>query len=379
MTVCFIYAGDISQRSADPLFHLKTISALVRIGHEVTLVIPRENGFVRDQFARTLQDFSIFEQFKVVRSPRPTFFGRGRRSFPLLAAAWAKTKGFDLVWSRDVYAADAASALRLNVIAEHHTVLSRRQLAATKRMVSRPEFKAFVANSQRHKRLLEDEGICGDKIIDAHGAVDLSQFENLDKSAGERTRNELCKTVVYAGSLYPGRGIEQMLEAAAVLKNVNFICVGGREFEVAQHKNHAQSKRLTNVSFVGYVPNKEVPSYLTSADILVAPYTNKCEAIDGTLSIDYASPMKLFEYMAAGKPIIASGIGAICEVLQHEQNALLVQQGSVDDIVYSIKRLLSDPHLAVKLGQAARENAKTYSWELRCSRILRFAHARKHD
>jgi glycosyltransferase involved in cell wall biosynthesis len=245
-------------------------------------------------------------------------------------------------------------------------------------MVSRPAFKAFVANSQRHKRLLEDEGICGDKIIEAHGAVDLSQFEKLDElSASERTRNELCKSVVYAGSLYPGRGIEQMLAAAAVLKDVNFICIGGRDFEVAQHKNQTGAKRLTNVSFVGYVPNKEVPSYLTSADILVAPYTNQCEAIDGTLTIDYASPMKLFEYMAAGKPIVASGIGAIRDVLQHEQNALLVREGSVDDIVDSIRRLLGDPHLAVKLGRAARENAKTYSWEARCSRILRFADARK--
>jgi glycosyltransferase involved in cell wall biosynthesis len=87
--------------------------------------------------------------------------------------------------------------------------------------------------------------------------------------------------------------------------------------------------------------------------------------------------MKLFEYMAAGKPIVASGIGAIRDVLQHEQNALLVREGSVDDIVDSIRRLLGDPHLAVKLGRAARENAKTYSWEARCSRILRFADARK--
>lgn len=376
MKLCFIYSGNICQRSADPLFELKAVSAAVRLGHTPTLVIPRERTFKNDNFEETLQDFAISERFRLIRLPRPTVFGRGRRSFALLAAAWARTQPFDLVWSKDVYAADAASALRLRTIAEHFTLLSRRQMIATKRMISRRSFKAFVASSKAHKRLLVQEGLPGEKIVPGHNGVDLKQFESTNGTcAGPKPARELADRpiVVYAGSLYPGRGIEQMLGAARRLKQVKLICIGGRDFEVARYLNQVHDDRITNVCFLGYVPNRELPRYLSSADILLAPYTEECQAIDGMRTINYASPLKLCEYMAAGKPIIASNIGAIPEVIEHERNGLLVEPGNVSDLVRAVSRLLNDPQLAQRLGRAAREDSLAYSWEARLLRILAFA------
>ncbi|HSB26848.1 MAG TPA: glycosyltransferase, partial [Pyrinomonadaceae bacterium] len=314
LTICFIYSGNICERSADPLFELKAVAAAARLGHRVTLVIPKENESSSIRFNKALQDSSISELFDVVRLPRPTVFRRGRRSFALLAAGWAKTQKYDLAWSKDIYAADASSVLGLNTIAEHHGILSQRQLRVTKRMIVRHTFKAFIAISENHKRLLAAAGLPHDKFLVAHNGVDINQFRASNGS--NHRRDSFRPAVVYAGSLYPGRGIEQIFAAASRLTQVNFTCIGGRNVEISRYRSEVSSKVIPNVRFVGHIPHRDIPSYLSSADILIAPYTKDCQAIDGALTIDYASPMKLFEYMASGKPIVASGVGAIREVLQ---------------------------------------------------------------
>jgi glycosyltransferase involved in cell wall biosynthesis len=203
----------------------------------------------------------------------------------------------------------------------------------------------------------------------------MSQYENVNVDFRLRAMMGLEDQPfgLYAGSLYPGRGIEQILEAARKLTGVYFLCVGGRDFEVAQFRDRTRALDLRNVCFLGYVPNGEVPQYLLAADILLAPYTKECQTDGGTRTIAYASPMKLFEYMAAGKPIITSNIGAIPEVIRHEENGLLVTPGSVDDLVRATMRLLNDPPLARQLGARAREDARRCTWEARVTGILTFA------
>jgi glycosyltransferase involved in cell wall biosynthesis len=79
--------------------------------------------------------------------------------------------------------------------------------------------------------------------------------------------------------------------------------------------------------------------------------------------------------MAAGRAVVTSNVGAIPEVLRHEENALLVEPGSVAGLVVSITRLLNDGALAQRLGAAARRDVRGYSWESRVARVLAFARA----
>lgn len=97
-----------------------------------------------------------------------------------------------------------------------------------------------------------------------------------------------------------------------------------------------------------------------------------CDAVPWTEHFAYyASPLKLFEYMAAGKPIISSDLPAVAEVVRNRETALLVQPGDVDELADAIKRLYDDSAFRERLGSAAKQESERYSWQVRAERILK--------
>ena len=97
---------------------------------------------------------------------------------------------------------------------------------------------------------------------------------------------------------------------------------------------------------------------LKATDVLVAPYPQSTDF--------YFSPIKIFEYMAAGRPIIASRIGQVAEILEHERTALLVPPGDSAALTQALLRLKSDPELGIRLAQAAQQEVRTaHTWAAR--------------
>ena len=118
--------------------------------------------------------------------------------------------------------------------------------------------------------------------------------------------------------------------------------------------------------FVGKIAPAEVPAHLDACDILVSPHA----PMPGGQEF-FGSPTKLFEYMAAGRGIVASALGQIADVLDHEETALLVTPGDVDDLTAGIERLAGDRELRERLGAAARERALAeHSWVRNVERTL---------
>jgi glycosyltransferase involved in cell wall biosynthesis len=359
----------------------QNIAAVQRLGNEAVLIIPREGmsaGKAEAAVAAALDDFGISQTVPVKCIPRPTLKGRGRRGFDFLAACWARSRKFDLIWSREFHAADFTSAFGLNTIIEHHHPFTARQWKVVGRMLKRDSFRGVAAISGEHKNLLLSDGWPEDRVVVAHSGVDLSRFTNSEnvRVLRERLTAPGQPLVVYAGSLYEGKGCEQAVLAAQRLVNAKFVCVGGREHEVARFREQVQSLGLTNVEFTGHVPHAQVSKYLLAADILIAPFTSEGRDIAGKIIIPFSSPLKIFEYMAAGKPIVASNVGAIPEVITHEENGLLVEPGNVTELVTAIARLLSDRELAARLATNAQRNARRYSWDKRVARVLEFAFAK---
>ena len=118
--------------------------------------------------------------------------------------------------------------------------------------------------------------------------------------------------------------------------------------------------------FTGAVAPHQVPGLLASMDVAVAPYPK--------LANFYFSPLKVYEYMAAGLPVVASRIGQLTQVLRHEETGLLCPPGDAAALAAALERLRCDPALRKRLGAAARATAlKKHTWDAVARRILSLA------
>jgi glycosyltransferase involved in cell wall biosynthesis len=174
------------------------------------------------------------------------------------------------------------------------------------------------------------------------------------------------RVVAYAGHLYAWKGVDVLLEALARLPTVRGLIVGGHaaEPDLARTKSVAQRLGLTDrITFTGLVEPARVPVLLSDAAVLVLPNTASA------ISTRFTSPLKLFEYMAAARPIVASDLPSIREILRDGTNALLVAPGDAAALAEAIDRLLADPHLSARLARAAFDEVPAYSWERRAERL----------
>ncbi len=170
-------------------------------------------------------------------------------------------------------------------------------------------------------------------------------------------------TVGFVGSLKPWHGLEILINSFAEFvsnyKKSRLLIIGGekrliRQFEKQYHERGLDGK----VIFTGAIPYEKIPSMLQKTDVLVAPYPGLVDF--------YFSALKIFEYMAAGKPIIASDIGQISRILTNEETAILVPPGDGKALHDAIVRLRQDPQLRSKLGRnALSEVSDKHTWEQR--------------
>ena len=180
-------------------------------------------------------------------------------------------------------------------------------------------------------------------------------------------------TIGFVGTLKPWHGVADLLDAFGLVYEhiapARLLLVGdGPERESLEHQaSHLPGAAGQAVEFVGAVPPRQVPKILASMDLAVAPYVPMEEF--------YFSPLKLFEYMAAGLPVVASKVGQIQKVVQHEKTGLLYAPGDREELGRMVKRLVQQAELKTQLGAAAREAViRDYTWSRVVDRILAVAH-----
>ncbi len=171
--------------------------------------------------------------------------------------------------------------------------------------------------------------------------------------------------VGYAGHLYPWKGPDVLIAAIERLPGVRALVVGGLAGEADLERVRALADRVApgRVTFAGQVDPPRVAGLLRQADVLVVPNT------PGRVSAAYTSPLKLFEYMASGRPIVASDLPALREVLRPDENAVLVEAGDAGSLAGGLARVLGDAALASRLAAQAREDVREWTWARRAERI----------
>ena len=212
-------------------------------------------------------------------------------------------------------------------------------------------------------------GVERNKILVSADGVDLKNFDiEMEKNQARKMVGLPLdkKIILYSGSfyLYDWKGVDVLIDAAKYLSDDELIILlGGKADEIAQINGLRASNRI---KLIERQPYKNIPVYLKAADILVLP-NKKGESI----SEKYTSPLKLFEYMASGAPIVASDLPSLREVLNN-QNSVLVEPNSSERLAEGISQALGNGDLASKISAQALKDVQQYSWQKRTGNIIKF-------
>jgi glycosyltransferase involved in cell wall biosynthesis len=172
--------------------------------------------------------------------------------------------------------------------------------------------------------------------------------------------------VLYAGQLYPWKGVDVLVEAMARLDRARLVILGGMPGEADADRVRALVDRLglaARTEMPGLVPQAAVAAELRRATIVVVPF------LRSAMTERHTSPLKAFEAMAAGRAIVASDLPSTREVLRHGETAWLVPPGDAAVLADGLARLLDDRTLRERLARAAWDEAPRYSWDARARRL----------
>jgi len=363
---------------------IETCAALARRGHEVRLVVRPDTAVpARDPFTYygIAPDPRLSIQRVRVAGPPPL------RRIGFLLGALASTRGArkdDVVLTRDLGFASAYLRTRragsASLVYESHGFAPVMSDARPAMLTG-----AAAPSSSKQVRLVDREALVW-RRADGYAAITKGLADELVERFGPRpalavvpdgARVDASRTWVrrapssppvigYSGHLYPWKGVDLLLEALAQLPGVRGVIVGGHPGETDLSRLQARAGELglsSRVAFTGMVPPREVAGRLDAADILVLP--NPATAV----SARYTSPLKLFEYLAMGRPIVAADLPAFREVIRHGENALLFEAGNPSALAAMIRLAIEDSAVAESIARRAFETARDFSWDARAERL----------
>jgi len=205
--------------------------------------------------------------------------------------------------------------------------------------------------------------IPGEKIIVVSNGANTSLFKPLDQRACRKELNldpEICY-ICFVGNLAPWQGIEYLVKAAPSLisrfPECRFLIVGDGVMKNELLKLSRELGVEDKFIFTGVVPYDRVPIYINASDVCAAPFIFARNAKIGL------SPLKLYEYMACGKPVVASNISGVSDALEASKGGIPVLPENPDALSEAILKLLENPDLRIKLGlKGLSYVTENYSW-----------------
>ena len=370
MRIACIATSQVPSSTANSIQVMKVCQALAQENGPVCLWVPGVNGSGWETLSSY---YGLRQPFEVCWLSENRFWRR--YDFSLKAVLAGRKWGAEMIYTWAPQAAMFALWLGIPVALELHDLPTGKIGPwLFKQFIRHPGKKRLLLITEALRSALEDRylvALDGPEVQIAPNGTEMERYSDLPEAAEARAQLGLPDrlTAVYTGHLYPGRGMALLVALAKAFPEANFLWVGGRPEDVEHWQAQLAEDRLTNVVLTGFIANSKLPLYQAAGDILLMPYEQQIEGSSGGNSAAICSPMKMFDYLAAGRAIIASDLPVLHEVLNSE-NAVFCPPEDIARWSQAFARLLSDAAYRDRLSLRAKQDAGRYTWRARAQKAI---------
>jgi glycosyltransferase involved in cell wall biosynthesis len=371
--IASISTSLVPSNTANSIQVMKVCEAMTELGHQVHLWVP---GTAIVPFEKMIQLYGLKNKFEVTWLSSLKGFKRYDFAISSLSAASAWKAELIYTWLPQC-AWGGLSFLKKPAVLEMHDRSSGMfGLYWLKKFLKSNHKKELVVVTAALKNALEIQSsitISEKEVIIAPNGVDLKRYEGILNcfSARESLNLEQKLTIGYTGHFYAGRGIDILFNLAEAYPGVQFLWIGGRENELDEIRHRLDQEQLLNVVITGFVDNSQIRLYQAACEILLMPYEKAIAGSSGGNSADICSPMKMFEYMAAGRAIISSDLPVLHEILD-EESVLFCPPEDVSAWIQAVGDLIADPLKRNSFAKSVKDKIQNYSIINRQKMILQF-------
>ncbi len=372
MNIFYFSGTRLPSQDAQSVHVMKMAQAFGKAGYNLTL------------FAQNMSNAASEELFEIYDTdPCFSIYTSAYWGIPLLSHATqylelkskiAKLDAPQLIYGHDVISLALFARPGVPIIYEANNISQNpSENMAIQRLLKNRDLIGIVTVSDVLKQELLDRytALRPEDIFVAHDGADL--IDNITAMKRDDIvlmgRKEALN-VGYAGSLSPGKGLALIARIAKQRPQYDFHILGGtsKQVQKLQTENH-----LKNLYFYGHRDHAEVQCYLKKFDVCIAPYQHRALIKTGRNTSRWISPMKIFEYMAAEKPIICSNLPVIHEVLEHGKNALLLPASDEIKWAMALDDIRKNPEGWKKMAHnAVTSLTEKYTWDKRVQAIMSF-------
>ena len=374
----YISPSTLLSRAANSVHAVWQCNGLCRAGADVTLYAKRAMPEAQQLSVELRGAYGV--EHPALRLE--TVYSPSRRGDNLRIAVHAvrlirRAGRSDAILSRNLYAAFALAVLyKRPLLFETHQLETGLRKWMQYKVMRCPWVTTILISEHLADYLTQHHGVAPCRTLVLHDAapediqpVPVAERRRRLQAYVEAARGPWKQVCGYFGHLYPGRGIEIIEAMAEACPETLFLVYGGTDADISACRG---ANRHSNLIFMGHVSHPRARELMCLMDVLLMPYQESVSiGVAGHDTARWMSPMKMFEYLGAGVPIISSDLPVLREVLNDGHNSLLASAADARAWISALARLESDPELAVQIAATAHaQYEQRHTWKRRAEQIV---------
>ncbi|MDX7998826.1 glycosyltransferase family 4 protein [Xenorhabdus sp. Reich] len=382
MKIAYIDPYPVPDYRVASLQILQNVDAFARQGHSVCLITPQGQSQVEEIIGRSLP--ASVELIALHNIRRKWYFPLNtQKLFYLQVSRWLKEHQVDAIFTRNIKMANYLLCKHPDIphffeshevfaqsFKESHDLLKRKnqnkyqKLRKIEQQVYDSSKVVFALTSLLRDDICKEYGV-KTPIVVAPDGVDMLAVESTKQALSDReSKHESPIQILYLGSLHRWKGVPTVMKAMTYLDNAVLNIAGGTSEQIERLRHVAEQIGVSNkVNFLGFVQPKNRFRVIADNDICVLPLTKT------SIGSRYTSPLKLFEYMAMGKPVVISDFPSIRDAV--DENAVnFADSEDAESFAEQIRWLIHNPdEMMVKVDHSLRLVAERFNWDQRAKLI----------